>query len=322
MGGPSSGDTTTDIGATARSAGTSSAAPGVCGEVELALQAWEDGTEFSDQTLLRSEETMRRFARRLEAQGVTSAAAILPVHCQGFIDARTRQGQPPALTTQHARRVALRMLFRTWRDLGLDVTDPTLDLRLPPRTTQAARPLSDAEITLGRVAARLGLAGSASLQRATAWALAEATAVTSEISTVRACDLDDPTNPRYVHLPGTRRADPRLGELTDWGAAVIQRQARLLHERGLPPSTLLTYRGAMKPGQQAAQASVCNAISAVLAAAGLSTEPDVRPGSVRNWAGRRLYDQGMPLERVATRLGHRSLDATAEDIGLEWRKHS
>ena len=289
-------------------------------QADAVIDTWRTSSDFSPQTLARSEETVRRFIRRLTVQGVHDATEITPEHCQGFLDSMTKHGQPPELATRHARRVALRMLFRSWRDLGLDVVDPTLDLRLPPRSSRAARPLTDAEVVLCRAATRLGLAGSASLQRAVAWALAEATAITSEISAVRVCDLDDPADPRYVHLPGTRRTDPRLGELTDWGAAVIKRQTRLLLDRQLAPSTLLTYRGAGRPGQQVAQAAACNAIGAVLTAAGLGNEPDVRPASVRNWAARRLYDQGMPIERVARRLGHRSLDGAAEDIGLTWRE--
>lgn len=143
--------------------------------------------------------------------------------------------------------------------------------------------------------------------------------MTSEISAIRICDLDDPQQPRYVKLPGNRRVDARLGELTDWAATVVARQVALLRVRGLTSTTLLTYRGAGTPGQHVAQAAVCNAIAAVLDAAGLSVEPDVRPVSVRNWAARRCYDAGMPLERVALRLGARSLDGAAEDIALDWR---
>ena len=35
----------------------------------------------------------------------------------------------------------------------------------------------------------------------------------------------------------------------------------------------------------------------------------MRPASLRNWAGRRLYDAGMPIEQVARRMGSRSLDS-------------
>lgn len=292
---------------------------GVENQVAAAIAAWRASGEFTEQTLLRNEELVTRFARRLRAQGVAGVALISPEHCRGFIDAVTREGKSPELTTRHARRVAVRMLFRTLRNLGAPVHDPTMDLTLPPRTSRASRPLTDDEVTLCRAAARLGNAGSASLQRAVAWSLAEATAVTSEISAIRICDLDDPREPRYVELPGTRRVDARLGELTDWGAVMVSRQMALLRERGLPSSTLLTYRGSGTPGQHVAQAAICNAIAAVLETAGLSTEPDVRPGSVRNWAARRCYDAGMPLERVACRLGARSLDGVAEDIALDWR---
>lgn len=309
----------TSTNAAATSPGAPEPRTTLADQVEAALSAWESGGEFSEQTLLRSTETVRRFAKRLVVSGVHRAEDVTTNDCVGFIDAITKSGTPPELTTRHARRVAVRMLFRTWRELGYAVGDPTLDLDLPARTSRAARPLAEAEVVLCRAAARLGTAGGTSLQRAVCWALAEATAVTSEVSAIRLCDLDSLDTPRFVELPGTRRVDARVGELTDWGAAVVARQVALFRERSLPATTLLTYRGRGKPGQHVAQAAVCNAIGAVLDAAGLSDEADVRPASVRNWAGRRLYDAGMPLERVARRLGSRTLDAAAEDIALEWR---
>jgi integrase/recombinase XerC len=64
---------------------------------------------------------------------------------------------------------------------------------------------------------------------------------------------------------------------------------------------------------------VCNAIAGVLGLAGFTEEPDVRPASLRNWAGRRLYDAGMPIDQVARRMGARTLDSAAADVALEWR---
>jgi integrase/recombinase XerC len=46
----------------------------------------------------------------------------------------------------------------------------------------------------------------------------------------------------------------------------------------------------------------------------------VRPTSVRHWAGRAIYDAGARIDQVALALGHRSLDETATDIGLDWRR--
>ncbi|WGL52146.1 hypothetical protein P5P86_19610 [Nocardioides sp. BP30] len=284
-----------------------------------ALLLWQAEGEFSDQTLVRTTETVRRFANRLAVTKVRRAEDITAADCVAFIDAVTKHGTPPELTTRHARRVAVRMLFRTWRDIGYAVGDPTLDLDLPPRTGRAARPLTGPEVTLCRAATRLGQAGGTSLQRAVCWALAEATAITSEISAIRVCDIDNPADPRWVELPGTRRTDPRVGELSDWGAVMVKRQLELLSAGGASATTLLTYRGKGTPGQATAQASISNAIAAVLDSAGLADQSDVRPGSVRNWAGRRLFDQGMPLERVARRMGARTLDTCAEDIALDWR---
>jgi site-specific recombinase XerD len=298
---------------------TTEAQVGMPALVEQVRAAWATGGEFTGQTLDKCGETVARFARRLEAQGVSSPAGIRPAHCQGFVDAATVKGQPPELTTRHARRSALRMLFRSLRELGHDVGDPTIDLQLPARSDSSARPLSEVEVTLCRASSRGGEAGGRSLHRAVCWALGETTAVTSEISAIRVGDVDNQQSPRWVRLPGTRRHDPRLGELSDWGSRIVARQLELLTQRRCTPATLLTYRGQGVPGQAPAQSAVCNAIGGVLGLAGLSEEPDVRPASLRNWAGRRLYDAGMPIERVARRMGARTLDSAATDIALDWR---
>lgn len=287
--------------------------------LELVRAAWEVDVAFSSQTRLRGLETVARFTTRAQAQGARTVRDLTPVVCKGFVLAHGVNGRPPELATQHARRTILRTYFRTLRELGITSGDPTLDLRLPPRSTVAARPLSDDEVIAARYVVRLGRAGAGSLQRAVCWALAEATAVTSEITMMRIADLDDELEPRWVQLSGSKRARPRLGQLTDWGAQIVTRHVEVLLEQGAPSSTLLTYRGHATPGQHVAQASAANAIAEVLRLAGLGEEPDVRPASVRNWAGRRLYTGGMPIEQVALRLGARSLDAAAVDIALDWR---
>jgi integrase/recombinase XerC len=282
-------------------------------------EEWEKSGDFTIQTLDRAGETMARFAGRQKALGCPLLGEVNAEGCRMFVDSHTVAGGAPELTTRHARRTALRMLFRTLRELGHDVGDPTLDLALPTRTVTAARPLTDLEVTQCRTAARLGEAGSFSLLRAAAWALGETTAVSSEISAIRLGDLDNPDHPRWVRLPGTRRHDPRLGELTDWGSTILARQAALLTSRHATPDRHLAYSGSAEGGQAKAQAAMCNAIGAVLKYTGLATEADIRPASLRNWAGRRLFDGGMPIDQVARRMGARSLDAAAADLGLDWR---
>lgn len=174
---------------------------GLC-DVELLARAvrvrWAESGDFTPATLDRCGEVVERFARRLHHQGVTGPEEITADHCVGFIDAATIKGGPPELTTRHARRSALRMFFRTLRELGHPVGDPTLDIELPARSDRSARPLTDLEVTVGRASSRLTEAGSRSLQRAVCWALGETTAVTSEISAVRVGDVDDPRAPRWV----------------------------------------------------------------------------------------------------------------------------
>lgn len=291
----------------------------VADALELVRAAWEVNDAFSPQTRLRSLETVARFTTRASVQGARTVRDLTPAVCASFVHAYGQSGRPPELATQHARRTIVRTYFRTLRDLGLASGDPTLDLALPPRTTVAARPLTDDEVIACRYAVRLGRAGATSLQRAVCWALAEATAITSEITQVRIADLDDEDEPRWVRLMGSKRAEPRLGQLTDWGSRIVRRQVEVLLDGGAATTALLTYRGRAVPGQHVAQASAANAIADTLRSAGLGDEADVRPASVRNWAGRRLYVHGMPVEQVALRLGARSLDAVAADIALIWR---
>jgi integrase/recombinase XerC len=286
-------------------------------QVRALLQHWRDASEHSEQTRARMSETAERFRSRAAAAGVTTLGAVTPAEARGFVLAPIGSGRRPELATQHARRTSLRTLFRTARLLGIATSDPTLDLRLPPRGTLAARPLTDDEVTLCRASAQMSRGGTASVRTA-AWALGEAGAVTSEITAVRVRDLDDPRSPRAVRLPGTRRHDPRTVPLTPWASGVLQRRVALL-SAGATGDVVLAYGGQAPPGGAKAQASVCNALREVLDAAGLTQEADVRPASLRNWVGRTAYDNGGPIEHVARLLGLRTLDAAAEDIALTWR---
>ena len=86
--------------------------------------------------------------------------------------------------------------------------DPTLDTRLPAKATRPARPLTDAEIEVGRSVAMWSLT---SARYRLVWALAEATARGSELASVawRDVELDQGT----VSLPGDR------GHGLGWGSS-------------------------------------------------------------------------------------------------------
>ncbi|TQL58965.1 hypothetical protein [Oryzihumus leptocrescens] len=283
---------------------------------------WHDDALLAEQTGARLEEIGSRFVARLSRSGRSAWTDVSAGDCQSFITAPTRRGGAPSSSTQHLRRSTVRAVFRTLRGLGIVGGDPTLDLRLPPRSSRAYRPLTDDEVVLCRATSRLGESGAGSLRRAVAWALGEATAATSEIGAACLGALDDPVDPRAVWFPSSRRYAARVGQLSAWGALVVRRQVRLLRANGADDLTLLAYAGTGTGGQYLAQASVCTQITKVMEVAGLRQDPGVRARSLRGWAGQSLYRSGLPLEQVAVRLGCNSLDAAAAEIGLQWKPSS
>ena len=257
----------------------------------------------------RLERLLRAFDGYLRAQGVASLAEIEPTHAAGFVSAPSSSGEGPSLGTRHFRRSGVRLLFRVARSLGLAVGDPTLDLNLPPRSGLPSRPLSHEEMALCRSFAGATLTDT---RQPAAFALAEATARTSELPQVRAADVD--LSARRVRLSGSPRVEPRRGRLTEWGAEQLEHRIFTLRQE---PDRPLAYSGS-SPGQ-APQVSSCIAVSQILRRAGLGGETDIRPLSVSVWAGRRALDDGHRIEEVARLLGARSLDQAARLVGWNWR---
>jgi len=240
--------------------------------------------------------------------GLVDLSEVTSSLAHSFVTAPTEAGQAPSTSTMHWRRTALRLLFRSARRHGLLDGDPTLDLDLPPRSSLGTRPLTDDEVTLCRSVAQWSLAGS---RRAAVWALAEATCRSSELPRVSGDDID--LDSGRVWICGGKATEARQGELTDWG--LVQVRARL-DELELP-SLPLVYSGRSPAG--AGQVSGAAALVDVLARAGLHQEPDVRPGSVAAWAGRRVFEETGRIERAAKALGVRSLDRAAGIIAWDWR---
>jgi hypothetical protein len=78
----------------------------------------------------------------------------------------------------------------------------------------------------------------------------------------------------------------------------------------------IAYEG--QGSEESGQVSSCIAVAETLTRAGIGKEPDVRPGSVVAWAGRKVFDETGTIEEVARRLGMRSLDRAARFIGWGW----
>jgi integrase/recombinase XerC len=219
-------------------------------------------------------------------------------------------GAKPSVATQHLRRSGVRLLFRVLRRAGIVDRDPTIDIVLAARSSMAARPLTDAEIALGRSFALHTLTAT---RQPAAWALAEASARTSEIHSIGIRDVD--LDAGRLWIPGSTKTKPRFGELTEWGVRQLDRRIRALGAQDAP-ATPLVYEGA--GSAESRQASSCAAIAETLRRSGLNTEPDVRPVSVAAWAGRRAYDASGRIEDAARVLGVRSLDRAARLIEWNW----
>lgn len=261
----------------------------------------------SEQSFERLVELMGRFAGFVSnGHGVVELGETTRAMVDEFVDAPTSSGTAPSPTVRHLRRCAVRLLFRTSRQLGLVDGDPTLDLELPARRPSAARALTDSEVGRCRAAA-LYLFEATRLP--TAWALAEAGIRTGEMAqvTVSAVDLEV----GVVHAPGCRSAAARCVPISEWGAAQVGRRLRALPS---DPDRPLTYEG--DGSNKSKQAASCIAITDCLTRAGLGKDPAVRPVSVTAWAGRKVFEETGRIDQVAARLGMRSLDRTARLIGL------
>ena len=269
---------------------------------------------LTDQSSHRMTELLVRFTIFAE-QGLRlgSVQDVTTEHAKSFIFAglsNRHRSRRPSVATMHLRRSALRLYFRTLRQLGVEVGDPTQDLALPPRSCLAVRPLTDDEIVVCRSFSLQTL--TATLQPA-AWGLAEATARTSEIPHILVSDID--LGNRRVWIHGSSKAEARWGELSEWGVTQLARRVEHLGKRReQDPHLAYTRAGSV----ESRQASSCIAIAETLQRAGIGKEPDVRPGSVVAWAGVRIFTETGRIEEVARRLGMRSLDRAARFIGWDW----
>lgn len=286
--------------------------PALRREIEPLLRQLRESSELSSQSQAKFLDLLDRFETFLAVgHGVASLTDVTRAHVVHFISAAPAGATSiePAPATMHLRRSAVRLLFRLARESGLEVGDPALDVALPARAPRQVRPLTDAEIVMCRGASLHTLTET---RLPAAWALAEATARTSELPSILESDVDLPSG--IVRIHGSSRTQPRRGFLSNWGIQQLRRRLDTLASVGTEDSTVI-YKG--DRGGASGQASASTAISWTLRRAGLNADAAVRPASVAAWAGRRLLDEGVALEEVARRLGMRSLDRTATFIGLD-----
>ena len=242
------------------------------------------------------------------AFGVASLVEVSGVHVEAFVRSSTADGQLPSVATMRLRRSTLRSLFRTARELGLVEGDPTLDVVLPARTNEVARPLTDLEVQCCR---RVALEDLSSTRLAVPWALGEATGRTAEIPYVSIGDLDLAHARVWIH--GSSNTEARWGALTQWGVAQLERHLRDNWPTGDAES--LTFRGSEKTESRR---PFIASDPRDTAACGLTADLGVRPASLAAWAGCQVLCSTGRIDAAARALGMRSLDGAARLLGWDW----
>lgn len=138
-------------------------------------------------------------------------------------------------------------------------------------------------------------------------ALAESTATTGEIPQVRWRHVDLAAG--TVALPGASPVRARTGILGPWGRGVL---TRVRNETSPEPDDFVVSRRGDYADPHCAQAAIANLLAKLLRAAGL-VGSDVRPTSIRLWAGRHVLD-ARGIEAAAAALGVTGLDATLRSL--------
>jgi integrase/recombinase XerC len=249
-----------------------------------------------------------KFEAFAATKGYGTASSIDAAVVRAWLAARDGSGTLPAIATQRLRRTSVRKLFHFLRAIGAASQDPTIDIQLPPRTSLINRPLDDDEVDECRWASRSDFT---SWRYPAVWALAEAGATMTELPQVLLSDVD--VEKGVVLLRGSPRTARRVVPLFDWGAAQLE---RVVATAVFAPGVPIVYGGEGATGRRSTMAGT---VRRIYTQAGLDRESDVTTESVRAWLGRSMREQGEPIERVARRLGMRSVDRTFLLVGEDWQ---
>ena len=293
-------------------------APSLTPEAALALvvswnQARVDAKDLSDQSARKLSELQGRLAtflaRRTDDVTRVDTEDVQAWVLAKYLPKRGGPAQAPNDATVNNRIWAADSFFRALRLLGRYEGHPLLDYPRRPKGGEGCRPLLDSEVDLGRSFAARTRRDSRS---PAAWAIVEAGGATGEL--MRVTVADGTARPGKVWLTGDSRHLARWVTLTPTGAKAVATRAEVVAGRVADPAALLIYEG--EGTLQSQQASACDAIHETLKRAGLRSDPAVKPGSLRAWAGVSEYRRTGDLLSVAAVLGCRSLDEAARIIEL------
>ncbi|SKG85708.1 site-specific tyrosine recombinase XerC [Mycobacteroides abscessus subsp. bolletii] len=288
--------------------------------VAMVVARWNHAANagtLSVQTANKFGQLAVRFQGFSAAHGIVTVSGVDGDLVSRFVTAqgRTRYGavSRAAVATMHNRRSAIRALFRTARELGLAIDDPTAAIYLPDRMDSTRRPITDSEAGLIRLASER----EHSSRHASTAALLLAGAHTGEIGHVTTADLDYAACTAHIH--GSSKYRSRTVPLNAWALRMLR--ARANHLAGplptdQPPLVLCTGAAGSDAHKQA---RVCVTVREILTRAGLSDDNTIRPTSLTAHAAYNEYLRTGRIEAAAILIGSPSLDATAALIGYCWQ---
>lgn len=279
-------------------------------------EAVRDGA-MSEQTLDKLVQLVGRFERFAYAHAIAAIGEIDHDLVRKFVTAKGRSRKDavsaPAAATQANRRSAIRALYRTARQAGLLLDDPTTELTLPGRSRSAQRPITTDEAAM----IRLFSERDRPTRHASTAALLLAGAHTAELGYITTTDID--LNAGNVRVHGSSRHQPRVLPIDSWSTRVLTARIEFLL-RPLSPDDRPPVVCTGAEGSDAhKQARVCVTVREILTRAGLSDDRTILPSSLTAYAAQQEFQRTGRIESAAAVLGSASLDTTATLIGYHWR---
>ncbi len=252
---------------------------------------------------------IKRFVKWCQINDIDDITMVKREEVEAFVNWPTMMGgraRTPGSSTKRNRLSGLRRAFKSLRQMGYQMPDPTIDVVALLDRTLDANVCGDRDIEKLREGAPVGLFDSCN---AALLALAEAGATNGEIKEIRASDVN--LEDRVVRLPGNARVDERINELSDWGVMVLRE--RFAHINGDD------FVVVNSNGSQASEASVSQMFR-LIASYGNVGRNGFNINSVRAWRARAICTESGRIQDAALFLGNRSLDASVALMGLEWRQ--
>lgn len=266
--------------------------------------------------------TLQRFACNRGAKQIRDLDAELLALWYSSLAART--GEKPTTNMMVLRRSVARSMFRTLSALGitdLDVTSQVPAIRRPDRVV---RPLSEADVLkLQQASVRRRREHSGSAKGPAALALGLLGLQSSEIPSVRVCDINFADGTVFAHGGGLRYSERQVTINDSWAWKMLAERVQYLHSQhgteanGMP----IAYesgktRGGKSPKNPAA--ATANTLDEIFKDAGVKQPGRIRIASLNEYVALKVYAETGNLMDVAARLGMRSLDRVAAIVDPNW----